>query len=78
MGHIDVEDATIHGIVRGIIPARRVRLGPASKVIAEITHDILSIDEAASFEGQCRRIPIGPRMPSTRYSARELADRRTE
>lgn len=58
VGHIDVEDATIHGIVSGTIRARRVRLGRASKVIAEITHDILSIDEGASFEGQCRRVPI--------------------
>ncbi|HMR32536.1 MAG TPA: polymer-forming cytoskeletal protein [Geminicoccaceae bacterium] len=58
VGHVSVEDAVIHGIVSGSIRGRRVRLARSSKVIAEITHDILSIDEGASFEGQCRRVSL--------------------
>ena len=59
VGHVDVEDAVIYGIVSGSIRATRVRLARSSKVIADITHDILSIDEGASFEGQCRRVAFG-------------------
>lgn len=58
VGHVDVEHAVVHGIVSGSIRARRIRLGRSSKVIAEITHDILSIDEGASFEGQSRRVSL--------------------
>jgi cytoskeletal protein CcmA (bactofilin family) len=58
VGHIDVEDAIVQGIVNGAIRARRVRLTRTSRVIADITHDILAVDEGASFEGQCRRVPM--------------------
>ena len=56
VGHVNVEDAVVYGIVSGSIRGRRIRLARSSKVIAEITHDMLSIDEGARFEGQCRRI----------------------
>lgn len=58
VGHIDVDDAIVQGIVNGAIRARRIRLTRSCRVIADITHDILAIDEGASFEGQCRRVPM--------------------
>jgi cytoskeletal protein CcmA (bactofilin family) len=60
VGHIDVDDVFVQGIVNGAIRAARVRLTRSSRVIADITHDVLSIDEGASFEGQCRRVPSDP------------------
>ena len=55
-GHIETQTVAIRGIVRGSIRARRVHLVTGCKVIADITHDALSIDERAAFEGHCRRV----------------------
>ena len=55
-GHIETQTVAIRGIVRGSIRARRVHLVTGCKVIADITHDALSIDEGAAFEGHCRRV----------------------
>jgi cytoskeletal protein CcmA (bactofilin family) len=55
-GHIETEDIAIHGLVRGSVRARKVHLVGGCKVVADITHDTLSIDEGASFEGNCRRV----------------------
>jgi cytoskeletal protein CcmA (bactofilin family) len=60
VGHIDVDDVFVQGIVNGAIRAGRVRLTRTSRVIADITHDVLVIDEGASFEGHCRRVPVDP------------------
>ncbi|HET6468294.1 MAG TPA: polymer-forming cytoskeletal protein [Geminicoccaceae bacterium] len=57
VGHVRAEEITVYGIVNGTMEGRRVRLTRNCKVIADISHDVLSIDEGASFEGQCRRIP---------------------
>jgi cytoskeletal protein CcmA (bactofilin family) len=58
-GHIETEDIAIHGLVRGSVRARKVHLIGGCKVVADIIHDTLSIDEGASFEGNCRRV-AGP------------------
>jgi cytoskeletal protein CcmA (bactofilin family) len=57
VGHIRAEEINVLGIVNGTMRGRRIRLNRGAKVIADITHDVLAIDEGASFEGQCRRIP---------------------
>ena len=64
-GHVETQEITILGMVRGSIRARRVRLAGGCKVVADITHDFLSIDEGASFEGHCRRVaePAVPALP---------------
>ena len=56
VGHIETEEITIQGIVSGSVRARKVHLATGCKVIADITHGALMIDEGASFEGQCRRV----------------------
>ena len=48
-GHIETADIAIRGLVRGSVRARRVHLIGGCKVVADITHDMLSIDEGASF-----------------------------
>jgi len=55
-GHIETQDIAIRGLVRGSVRARRVHLVGGCRVVADITHDMLSIDEGASFEGNCRRV----------------------
>jgi cytoskeletal protein CcmA (bactofilin family) len=62
-GHIETREITVLGIVRGSIRARRVHLVTGSKVVADITHDALSIDEGAAFEGHCRRVAEGEAEP---------------
>jgi cytoskeletal protein CcmA (bactofilin family) len=62
-GHIETQAITIRGIVRGSIRARRVHLVTGCKVIADITHDALTVDEGASFEGHCRRVTEGEAAP---------------
>lgn len=55
-GHVETQELVVHGIVRGSVRARRVQLANGCKVVADITHDLLSIDQGASFEGHCRRV----------------------
>lgn len=55
VGHVHAEDISVQGIVSGSVRARRVHLVAGCKVIADITHGSLVIDDGASFEGQCRR-----------------------
>ncbi len=53
----------MRGVVRGSIRARRVHLVTGCKVVADVTHDALTIDEGASFEGHCRRVAEGEAEP---------------
>ena len=55
-GHVETREIAIRGIVRGSIRARRVHLITGCKVVADVTHDALTIDEGATFEGHCRRV----------------------
>jgi cytoskeletal protein CcmA (bactofilin family) len=58
LGDVGADEVTIHGALRGMVRARKVHLMPSCKVIADIEHDLLCIDEGAAFEGQCRRIEV--------------------
>lgn len=59
VGHIETDEILVQGIVSGSIKAHRVRLASGCKVIADIAHGTLTIEDGASFEGQCRRIAGG-------------------
>lgn len=59
-GHVETQELVVHGIIRGSVRARRVHLVHGCKVVADITHDLLSIDQGASFEGHCRRVAEQP------------------
>jgi cytoskeletal protein CcmA (bactofilin family) len=58
-GHVETTEITVHGIVRGSIRARKVRLADGCRVVADIVHDVIGIDSGASFEGHCRRVAGG-------------------
>jgi cytoskeletal protein CcmA (bactofilin family) len=59
VGHIETDEIVIQGIVSGSVKARKVHLATGCKVIADIAHGSLMIDDGASFEGQCRRMVDG-------------------
>jgi cytoskeletal protein CcmA (bactofilin family) len=56
VGHVETNEIVIQGIVSGSVRAQKVHLATGCKVIADISHGSLMIDEGASFEGQCRRV----------------------
>lgn len=55
-GVIEVDDLVVYGHVVGSVRAKRVHLAQRCKVRADIAHDVLSVDEGATFEGECRRV----------------------
>jgi cytoskeletal protein CcmA (bactofilin family) len=56
-GDMLAEEIVVQGEVAGMVRAQRVHLTGTCKVLADIDHDVLCIDEGATFEGQCRRVP---------------------
>ncbi len=59
-GRIEGVDVLVQGAVNGSIRGHRVRLGQGSRVVADVEHDVLAIEEGASFEGNCRRVSLPP------------------
>jgi cytoskeletal protein CcmA (bactofilin family) len=76
-GHVETTEITVHGIVRGSIRARKVRLADGCRVVADIVHDVIGIDSGASFEGHCRRVAGGHEGGATAGAGDDLtlADR---
>lgn len=54
-GGIHCEELVVFGILNGRAEAARVFLMGGSRVVADIVHDHLRIEEGAIFEGSCRR-----------------------
>jgi cytoskeletal protein CcmA (bactofilin family) len=59
-GRIGAVDVLVQGAVTGSIRGHRVRLVQGARVAADIEHDVLAIEEGATFEGACRRIALPP------------------
>lgn len=74
VGHIDADEIVAQGIVSGSIKARKVLLATGCKVIADISHGALTIEDGASFEGQCRRLVEGEGGPSALAFASDEPD----
>jgi cytoskeletal protein CcmA (bactofilin family) len=55
VGKIIADEAMISGAVNGEIRARAVVLTRTAKVASDITHESISIESGAMFEGTCRR-----------------------
>lgn len=55
VGKIIADDVTVNGSVTGEILARAVTIMRSAKVQGDITHDIISIEAGAEFEGRCKR-----------------------
>lgn len=59
-GRVGGVDVLIQGAVTGSVRGHRVRLVQGARVVADIEHDVLAIEEGATFEGNCRRISLPP------------------
>ncbi len=55
-GTIEVETALVAGVLTGRLTASSVTLAPTARVVADITHVSLTIDQGAVFEGYSRRV----------------------
>ncbi|MCQ2914248.1 MAG: polymer-forming cytoskeletal protein [Alphaproteobacteria bacterium] len=53
-GSIEVDVAKVHGCIDGILCARNVFLASSAKVVGDITHEKLEIEQGAYLEGHCR------------------------
>ncbi len=51
-GSIIAETVQISGTVNGQVQAKTVHLDKGAKVVADISHDILTVEPGAYFEGQ--------------------------
>jgi cytoskeletal protein CcmA (bactofilin family) len=69
VGHIEADELLVQGIVSGSIKAGKVQLACGCKVIADIVHGTLAIEDGASFEGQCRRLIEGEPGPAPAFAA---------
>ena len=69
-GDIVAENVLVNGRVEGSVRARKVQLARNAHVLGDITHQSLSVEMGAVFEGQCRYLqdPLsqsGAGIPST-------------
>jgi cytoskeletal protein CcmA (bactofilin family) len=55
-GSIVAETVRISGIVNGQVQAKTVHLDKAARVTADITHEILTIEAGAYFEGRVQTL----------------------
>ncbi|NNG04398.1 MAG: polymer-forming cytoskeletal protein [Inquilinus sp.] len=62
-GAIAADRVTVAGTVNGKISADRVAISKSGSMIGDLTYKSLSIEEGASFDGQCRRSDAGRREP---------------
>lgn len=54
-GRITAQNVFVHGSVDGTIEARAVTLSSTAKVQADITHDLMTMETGARFEGRMKR-----------------------
>lgn len=76
-GDIVAENVLVNGRVEGSLRARKVQLARNAHVLGDITHQSLSVEMGAVFEGQCRYLqdPLNPNSSAgTPVSAPQIAD----
>lgn len=61
-GDVIAENVLVNGRVEGSVRARKVQLARNAHVLGDITHQSLSVEMGAVFEGQCRYLqdPLNP------------------
>lgn len=61
-GDVVAENVLVNGRVEGSLRARKVQLARNAHVLGDITHQSLSVEMGAVFEGQCRYLqdPLNP------------------
>jgi cytoskeletal protein CcmA (bactofilin family) len=74
-GDIVAENVMVNGRVEGSVRARKVHLARNAHVLGDVTHQSLSVEMGAVFEGQCRYLqdPLNPNAgPSQTMSAAQI------
>ncbi|HUK06267.1 MAG TPA: polymer-forming cytoskeletal protein [Stellaceae bacterium] len=56
IGSVEAETAVVAGTLTGRLSASKVVLSSTARVVADITHVLLSIEPGAVFEGYSRRV----------------------
>ncbi len=69
-GAVECEELVVFGVLSGRAEESRVFLMGSCRVIADIVHDLLRIEEGASFEGSCRRKLTGTAVDGAGGAAR--------
>ena len=73
-GHARADELVIHGFLAGSVNARRVHLTNGCRVMADVTHEVLCIDEGAVFDGRCQKTtPIADEDQDELYLTSEAA-----
>ncbi len=55
-GEIVGDTVRVYGSVNGQIKARAVTLGKSARVVGNILHETLSIEDGAFLDGRCKRM----------------------
>ncbi len=81
-GCIGADTVRVSGTVKGQIKARTVHLDKAARVTGDVTHETLTMEAGAFFEGQVKRMEpsstattakIAPLRPATSSNGSELS-----
>jgi cytoskeletal protein CcmA (bactofilin family) len=73
-GDVVAENVLVNGRVEGSLRARKVQLARNAHVLGDITHQSLSVEMGAVFEGQCRYLqdPLNPNAGAGASTAPQL------
>ena len=55
-GKVTCESVTIHGTITGTVHGKSVSLSSSARMIGDVNHETLTIEQGAHFKGQC--IPV--------------------
>ena len=55
-GKITCESLTVHGTITGTVHGKSVTLSSSARMVGDVNHETLTIDQGAHFKGQC--IPV--------------------
>ncbi|MGI9386935.1 MAG: bactofilin family protein [Methyloligellaceae bacterium] len=72
IGKVIANEVTVNGAVTGEIKAASVILAKSAKVQGNITHESLSIEAGAEFEGQCKRGDGAARQAASNDSTKQV------
>ena len=72
IGKVIAKEVMVNGAVTGEVKASTVTLAKTAKVQGNITHESLSIEPGAEFEGQCKRGGGAARQAASNDSTKQV------
>ena len=52
-GKVTCESVTIHGTITGTVHGKSVSLSSSARMIGDVNHETLTVEQGAHFKGQC-------------------------